>query len=63
MIEKIAFVFFILAYYIVLVRVVNYMFPGFIALSSLGALQIAVLIALIVPCVFLAKKTLNYLIK
>jgi len=63
MIEKAAFAFFMLAYYIVLVRVVNYMFPGFIALSSLGGLQIVVLIALIIPCIFLTKKTLNYLIK
>lgn len=63
MIEKVAFAFFILAYYIVSIRVIGYIFPGFLALSALGPLQIAVLVVLIPLCIFFAKKTLDYITK
>ena len=61
MFDKIVLMFFTFAFYIVLIRVVNYILPGFIAVSSLGIVQIAVLIVLLVPSFLLARKAVKYL--
>ena len=50
------------AFYIVIIRVVNYILPGFIAFSGLGIIQIIVLVVAIAPSLFLAKKAIEYAI-
>ena len=59
--DKLIFAFFTFAFYIVIIRVVNYILPGFISFSSLGAIQIAVLVVAVIPSLFFAKKAVNYL--
>ena len=59
--DKLIFVFFTFAFYIVIIRVVNYIIPGFIAFSGIGIVQIIVLVIAIVPSLLLAKKAIEYL--
>ena len=59
--DKLIFAFFTFAFYIVIIRVVNYILPGFIALSGLGAIQIVVLVVAVIPSLFFAKKAVSYL--
>ena len=61
MADKLIFAFLTFAFYIVIIRVVNYILPGFIAFSGLGIIQIIVLIVAIVPSLLLAKKAIEYL--
>lgn len=61
MADKLIFAFFTFAFYIVIIRVVNYILPGFIAFSNLGIIQIIVLVVAILPSLLLAKKTIEYL--
>ena len=61
MVEKIVFIFFTLAYYLVLFRVINYIIPGFLALSSINVISGIVLLVLILPSLFFARKTVKYL--
>lgn len=57
--DKLILIFFTVAWYIVLNRAINFILPGFF--SSLGIIQIAVLVVLIIPSIFFAKKTADYL--
>ena len=61
MADKLIFAFLTFAFYIAIIRVVNYILPGFIAFSGLGIIQIIVLVVAILPSLLLAKKAIEYL--
>ncbi|MBR2028176.1 MAG: hypothetical protein IKA10_04185 [Oscillospiraceae bacterium] len=61
MADKLIFAFLTFAFYIVIIRIVNYILPGFISLSGIGIIQIVVLVTAVLPSLFLAKKAIAYL--
>lgn len=59
--DKLILAFLTFAFYIVIIRVINYILPGFITLSGIGIIQIIVLVVAVIPSLLLAKKAIEYL--
>lgn len=61
MVDKIVFVFFLITYYFLFVRGINFLYPGLLALSALSGAGIMTLIGILPVSALLSYITVKYI--